>query len=267
MLILLNILDLFVCMLAVAMLSMMVFYWVIATWIHETIQMLYFVFLEATGFATCLLSSARCISLYAPFYKVKGCYLAFAVACVISYTLLREMVLARVVNRSTYYATVLPMVHMGLLQTEIGMMILVVLVTNVSSILKLLRSEKTAQPEQRPNRATQSRKNSVHATTTVAILSVFYCLLHGLYLTSGILYFFCRVDLDNGSWFLYFGLFYAAPLNSAINPLIYLLRKKEMKKYLKELTIRSLNSFGMIQQEKQNTEQMVMVDKPEVSPR
>ena len=230
-------------------------YWRISRWIHETVQMLYFVFLESTGFATCLLSSARCISLYWPFYKVKGHYIAFSAVAVISYTLSREMVMARIVDRDTYYMTGLSKIHMGILQTEIGLMILVVLVTNVCSILKL---------QLKPNtyKTAQSGRNNIQATTTVAILSVFYCFLHGFYLVTGVLYFFCGHDLNNGSWLLYFGIFYAAPLNSAVNPLIYLLRKRDMKKYLKGITrstLRSMSSIRNIPDEKQNVEHVMVI--------
>ena len=244
------------------MLGMMVVYWKIPRWIHETVQMLYFVFLETTGFATCLLSAARCISLYAPFYRVKGHYIAFAATFVISYTLLREMVLARAVDRRTYYVTGLSLVHMGILQSEIGLMIVVVLVLNVSSMTMLLMKSK---------RAAQSRKNSVHATITVAILSFFYCVLHSCYLITGILYFFYGYNLNNGSWFLYFGIFYAAPLNSAINPFIYLLRKKDMNRYLKHFAKTTVGSIAsstrkkVTHQEKETTDHKAMVTKKEVT--
>ena len=235
------------------MLGMMVKYWRISEWVHETVQMLYFVFLEATGFATCLLSSARCISLCWPFYNVKGHYIAFSAVLVLSYTLSREMVMARIVDRETYYLKGLSKIHMGILQSEIGLMILVVLLTNICSILKL---------RFKPNKTAQSSRNNIQATTTVAILSVFYCFLHGCYLVTGILYFFCGHDLNNGSWLLYFGIFYAAPLNSAINPLIYMLRKRDMKRYLKGFTrstLRSMSSSRKISEEKQNVERLMVI--------
>ena len=223
-LMLLNTLDLMVCVTGVIQMGMMVVYWKIPGVAHETFGSLYFIFLEATGFATCLLSITRCISLYAPFYSVKGRAVALAATLFIGYTIIREITLVRLVNRPTYDKNGLLKIHIGILLGEIGVMIVVALMANVICIAKILIKPLL-------DVTLRSRSTGVHATVTVIILSGFFCILNVFYLITEILYFYKEVKLSE-SIILYFGIFYAVPLNSAVNPLIYLLRKKEMRKYL-----------------------------------
>jgi hypothetical protein len=201
--------------------GMMVVYWQIPELAHETFGSLYFIFLEATGFATCLLSTTRCISLNAPFYSVRGKAVALAATLFIGYTVVREVTLVRIVDRATYLENGLMKIQIGVVLSEIGLMIVVAMLANVISISKILL---------RPDAVVRSRSAGIQATVTVVILSGFFCVLNIFYLITEILYFYFGVSL-NKSIVLYFGIFYAVPLNSAINPLIYLLRKKEMRRY------------------------------------
>ena len=224
-LMLLNTLDLMVCVTGVIQMGMMVVYWKIPGVAHETFGSLYFVFLETTGFATCLLSTTRCISLYAPFYSVKGRAVALAGVLFFGYTIIREITLVRIVNRATYHENGLPKIHIGILLGEISVMILVALLANTISVVKI-----TVQPD--VAKRTQSRGISNKATVTVLILSGFYCFLNTFYVVTEILYFYRGVKFSQ-SIVLYFGIFYAVPLNSVINPMIYLLRKREMRQFLR----------------------------------
>ena len=61
----------------------------------------------------------------------------------------------------------------------------------------------------------------------------FFCVLNTFYLVTEVMYFYLGVPLSADNIVLYSGIYYSIPLNSAINPLIYLLRKKEMRKYLR----------------------------------
>ena len=221
---LLKSLELMVCVTGATQLGMMVLYWQIPALAHETFNSLYFVFLEATGFATCLLSITRCLSLYVPFYKVNRHFVTLSGVIFVGYTLIREIALVRLVNRETYLRKGLLKIHIGLLLGEIGLMIVVVLVANTVSVLKLL-----LQPDM--VKRSRTRTAGVHATVTVVILSGFFCFLNAFYLVTEILYFYYSVTF-NENIVLYFGIFYAVPLNSCSNPLIYLLRKREMRQFL-----------------------------------
>ena len=255
-LMLLNALDLMVCLTAGIQLGMMVVYYKVPAVAHETFNSLYFIFLEATGFATCLLSTTRCISLCAPFYSVQGKAVGLAATLFISYTLVREVTLVRIVDRTIYLTNGLTKIHIGVLLGEIGLMIAVAMLANIICVVKILL---------KPDVAVRSRSAGVQATITVVILSGFFCVLNVFYLVTEALYFYFNVRLSD-SPVLYFGIFYAVPLNSFANPLIYLLRKKEMRRYLmnpikplksRKFTLgtpspsmgtvltRSTNSFGM----------------------
>ena len=221
---LLNSLDLMVCVTGSIQLGMMVVYWEIPGIAHETFNSLYFVFLEATGFATCLLSVTRCLSLCVPFYKVKREFVVLSGLIFIGYTVVREVVLVRIVKRETYLEKELLKIHIGMLLAEVGLMILVALMANTISVMKI-----ALQPD--VVKRSRSRSAGVRATVTVLILSGFFCFLNTFFLVTEVLYFYFRVRFSQ-SVLIYFGIFYAVPLNSVMNPLIYLLRKREMRQFL-----------------------------------
>ena len=114
--------------------------------------------------------------------------------------------------------------HMGLIMFEAGLMILLVIVANAACTTKVLR--KTGE-------AVKSRDACVRATVTVIILSCCFCVMNGAWLSAMIMTVFVPgFQQLNANFFLYVGLLYAVPLNSALNPLIYFVRKREMRIFL-----------------------------------
>ena len=214
-LMLLNVLDLLVCLTGVVLQSLLV-----TSNRSRAVQMLNFAFVEATGFATCLLSITRCIRIYAPFFKVRGRAAAISLGIFMTYCLIKEIGVVQIyinIAGSHKFEGTFNMVHCIVGLTEIGLMVVVVLCSSLAFMYKLDR---------------ENGQNTTfrHATITVAILSASFCVLNCFFIVTMILHFFIHNHMHNIA--LIFGNYFAVPLNSATNPLIYFLRKKHMRDFL-----------------------------------
>ena len=210
---LLNVLDLLVCLTGVVLQSLL-----ITTKRSRTIQELNFAFIEATGFATSLLSVTKCIRIYAPFFKVRGRVAAISLGIFMTYCLIKEIGVVQIymsIAGSHKFEGTFNTVHCAVGLTELGLMVLVIMMSNIACMYKLL--EENGQDS-----------TFRHATITVAILSASFCVLNCFFIVTMILHFF----IHNHNIALIFGNYFAAPLNSATNPLIYFLRKKHMRDFL-----------------------------------
>ena len=191
--------------------------------IKEIIQVIYLIFTESTGFTTCLLSATRCVNITLPFYKINEIGVTITTGVFIGYVLMREITLGFILEREIYWRIFAENVHLSIILGDIGLMIAVTLIVNLISMFKLLLS-KDKIPD-------QSRAASVKATITVAILSVLFCVFNAFFMIGNAL----ALNKRAQGFLAYFGIFYAITCNSAINPLIYLIRKKEMKEYILSL--------------------------------
>jgi len=131
--------------------------------------------------------------------------------------------MVKVIARTTYNTHVATS-HMSVIIGELTLIILLVIATNLTCVLKIRISD----PQ-----IVKTRKSCVHATLTVLILSTVFCFFNVLYVTALVQYFYLHREL--ASFDMYLGLFYAIPLNSAVNPAVYLVRNSDMRRYLKEI--------------------------------
>ena len=212
----LNCLDICVCFTALMQQIMrqsseMAAFWVI---IQGILESLYMVSIEGTGFTTLLLSVTRCLSVSLPWYNIKGFYVAMSAVLFISYATVREISFWIIMLTDINHYN--PKVHVALNLGGIGLMIILVLVSNFISIMNIT---KIANINER------SRETGFQATVTVAILSAVFSLLNISHVLSVVIHFYYLGQ----NIILKFGIFYAVPLNSALNPLIYFLRNKEMR--------------------------------------
>ena len=110
-------------------------------------------------------------------------------------------------------------------QSLLGLLVMLVIVANLLSVSTLLKSGSIAE---------QSREAGFQATLTIVILSVLFCVFNTAYCVSFVIHVYSEKPI-NDDVALWFGAFYAVPINSALNPMIYFWRKEEMKGYLMNL--------------------------------
>ena len=199
----------------------------------EVVEVAYFVFLECSASVTLLLAVARFLSLYFPFYEVKTRNIAFSLGTFCLYSVVKGGVflLYRTTagKESEIWRSSLR-VHNIMIVAFLFLIITVVLAVNLLTIRKLIFSanEMTSSAAQPPS--TQTNK---HATITILILSGLFCFFNLLY--SAVLCSSIRGTKKLISFnpsLLYAVIYTAIPVNSALNPVIYFCRKREMRNFL-----------------------------------
>ena len=186
---------------------------------------------EGTAFATCILSVCRSIKLWFPFYSINGKLLAFLSATFYLYLGLREMV-------GLYYThlNIQDETHMGWdsLRDVVDYLVLVIMsailsvvaVSNVLCIWTLINRKVAHRNNEGPVRTNRD------ATITIIIVSSFFLFFNMVDLISA------WVEPPPGPAIFNFGEWLAVPLNSALNPVVYFLRKEAMRQHVKNLICR-----------------------------
>ena len=242
-LILLNSLDLSVCLLT--LIDVIVRTWIIDQQFvviePKTIEaildsILYFVFTESTALATCLLSVTRAISLSFPFYSVNEKVVKFGTVLSFVYIILKQGTLLglqlsfhskdKVDEGEEFYADISKII------TFITLIILVVIVLISNSLTgyKLLfcRDEAIIQ-------GTNTRRAGI----TVFILSSLFIVTNILYIAvGGIMIVFSEElpelkETDPKVLLMQAVMQFSVPINSACNPIVYFCRKANMRAYIK----------------------------------
>ena len=195
---------------------------------------------ETSGFATCLLGVTRVISVCFPFYQINRKVLNIAKATFIGLEVVRAIL-------RTYFSADLSEKEITLIlygKIEYTVMIVLltmfILVNTTSTILlswKLLTDVKVDSNDNLNQGQYTARRNKVRATVTVLIVSGFFLVLNIFFCTALYLETFVgRYGVSTEVFvFTIIAVWLAIPLNSALNPLIFFLRKREMREYVKQL--------------------------------
>ena len=173
---------------------------------------------EITGFMTVVLSVSRTIQLCQPFYQIDGKAIAFSFLLFAGYIITKGAIFYYLYYDGVNYKV---SVAVGLV-----LMIVTVIIANTISAVKLLEVNELGNG--------MVSETSKHATVTVLILSIVFCVANSVWV--GIVV--GQIILDKDS--LVFEMLNAiplilVPLNSAINPAIYFWRKRAMREYAREL--------------------------------
>ena len=197
--------------------------------------------IESTAFATCLLSVTRTVLLCFPFYSIcrKTVGMAGLVFCVLEVLrfLLRLYFYYLWDSAPAFYVNTL---DNGIMIVFLSVVILINLVSCILSSWKLRNRRKNLRvapvnDDKHAPRANAKQK----ATVTILLLSVLFCFFNTIYCITWYFTIFRRfVNLLNivPVMMLYRVCFWLSiPLNSAINPIIYLIRKKDMRRYIKDI--------------------------------
>ena len=184
------------------------------------IVVLYILLIDGTAFVTCLLSVTRAIDIVFPFYHIRGKLLVIlGIVVFVMMTFLQ-------------FSCVLAKIH-GLLYARILLSLLVMLTVLFATILVVY---KLATADLQGAAEIVSRNNR-KASWTVVILSVLFLVFNSILL--GVT-FFAFTDLagiindERYQSLTFYGLFLAIPLNSSINPIVYLTRRSDMRQYFKQ---------------------------------
>ena len=225
--ILLNSIDLLVCFSALASF----FYAVLGENVMAYQLGLWFHFLlAATAFVTCLLSVTRTISLVYPFYEIKKKAIVLATAI---YGL--TLIFSRLMRPSLQdlYSNDLLIKAANIYHiSEMTLIIFIVIISLISSVVKLQSGD---------NNLANSDPARRHATITIIIISGFFCAVNIAYLICVVVISFGGTAIWKDKTALSIAVSYSTyvgiPLNSTINPIIYFIRKKQIRDYVKSTCI------------------------------
>lgn len=190
--------------------------------------------IESTGFATCLLGVTRVIAVCFPFHQINGKALNVAIAIFIGQAIFMALL------RFYFFYVDFSKIHIHAGLDSSAMMILLtifIVINTTSSILLSWKLQKDVTRVGHDIQESATRKTKMRATVTVLIVSGFFLFLNIFF---GIaLYLLMYVGTDglttNEYVFAVMAIWLAIPLNSAVNPLIFFLRKREMREYVTQL--------------------------------
>ena len=189
--------------------------------------------IETTGFVTCLLGITRAISVCYPFYQMMGKILNAITGAYLGQVIFRALL------RFYFFYVDTSKLNFYIEFDNAVMIVLLtvfILVNTTSSALlswKLLAKKDPNSPTNQESMMRSKRR----ATITVLILSACFLIFNAIF---GVcLYVMHFVDEEKGSPSLRFlgefSVWLAIPLNSALNPLIFFCRRREMREYLQQL--------------------------------
>ena len=198
------------------------------------IAIFYLLLIDGTAYVTCLLSVTRAIGIVHPFYQLRGklfVVLGIIVFVVIELLQLALLLVGLGINRVIY------LTYFRLLISLLVM--LIVLCATILAVYKLTKADLQGATE-------NVSRNNRKATWTVVILSVLFLVFNTI--VFGVtLYFFAnfRNVIYQARLYslVFYGLFLAIPLNSSINPIVYLTRRSDMRQYLKQRSQKFYSHF------------------------
>ena len=182
-------------------------------------QMMY----EGTAFATCILSVCRCLKLWCPFYQLNGKLLGVFTAAFYLYLGMRE-------SAGLYYAYLFVQdnTHVGwkslhnvvdfLVLGSISGILSVVAISNVLCVWTLISGKVADRGPAKRNK---------DATVTIIIVSTLFLFFN----MASIIPAWAWAESDGPVY--KFGEWLAIPINSALNPVVYFLRRKTMRQHVK----------------------------------
>ena len=222
-LMLLNSVDLLLCICATLLTAILSYYGGTYTE-YLVIAMLfiaipYFLLIDGTAYVTCLLSVTRAIGIVSPFYQIRGKLLV--VLGIIVFVVIEVLQMAFVTAVSV--PGMFWLVYFRLLVSLLVM--LTVMCATIVAVYKLTRADLQGATE-------NVSRNNRKATWTVVILSALFLLFNTIFFGVSLA---VSQDPSRGAGAqIFYVLFLAIPLNSSINPIIYLTRRGDMRRFYKD---------------------------------
>ena len=192
--------------------------------VRVIVKFIYRTVVEGTAFVTCVLSVTRTIKFCFVFFKVRKKFVTMSVIGFFIYLIIREIVQAYF----QYYVYMKEPkqgydIELGnwIRGIEIFIVIVILLICNTMAVAKLtLKKNETGEVD-------REAKLKKRATVTVIILSILFTTFNSMLLTAIVLETVVKKDL---SWD--FMLWYSIPMNSAVNPIVYIVRIEPMRRHI-----------------------------------
>ena len=182
--------------------------------VHSVCLGIFVVANQTTGFITCLLSVIRAISIIRPRHQLN---VKVLVGAMTTYSIMMLYLNLKFFEKDITTTIVHFSIYTGLF--------IVVIFSNILCIIKLAHSKVASWKRD--------------ATITMGILSAVYCVFNiGFQVYYGLFLFKCGLDRDIVCTLPIFegiSIFILLPMNSASNPVVYFLRNREMRRYLKNV--------------------------------
>ena len=192
--------------------------------------LLYIILIDGTAYATCLLSVTRAIGIAFPFYQIKGRVLVKV--GIIVFVIIQLIGIATLIASISSGSTETVLILMFFLMTRVAttsLIILVVVSATAVAVYKLTRKDILGSAE-------SVDRGNIKATWTVVILSTLFFVFNSILL--GVMVNGYRYLNDLSETYPYsltfFGVFFAIPLNSTLNPIVYLTRRSDMRHFFKQ---------------------------------
>ena len=199
------------------------------------------IFVTATGYATCLLSVTRTISLLNPFSKINGKFIVATNCIFLLYLILTKLVIAYVAHADS------PLLDVSHYLAAVEMSVTIATVT----ICCLLCSYKLISSNSALGLRSNLSPANRHGTVTIIIISVLFCVVHLCYLLTNVIWYHILGVYRSNEHFSQVLLllkelssFVGIPFNSAVNPIIYITRKSDMRRYVRTTWVFKCCSSG-----------------------
>jgi hypothetical protein len=183
---------------------------------------------DCTGFSTCLVSVTRTIKVCQPFFLIKGAWTSASFIAFLLFSFIREFI-------CRYYVYIKPVNN--IMNVRKYYSIIYSSGTAACTIAIVASSLLAAYWLSGKDRANgRISKNNRYATVTILILSAVFFALNTVFVSAALISFCVRLEVIEDSHYLLayrdsvFSL--SQCLNSIINPMIYLARKQEMRKFV-----------------------------------
>ena len=179
--------------------------------------------IQGTGLATVLISVCRAIMICRPFdHNIRGCRMS--VVTIMMYVVGFGVEISDAVVNETCTSETFDKFRDYKRSYYIICLLVTVPIILTANILTMTVLKKT-------RKESDNDFMSIRPTVTILILSTIFCFISVLVLVHLVLL-VARVKDDN---FTIFFFFYGVPLNSALNPLVYITRNKEMQLFIRSL--------------------------------
>ena len=197
---------------------------------------------ESTAFATCVQSVTRTISLCFPFYLIQKKALTIAAITFLVQEVFRYVLRFYIYNRRVSDVELYRRYDSVAMIALLSIVILTNLFSSMLSVWKLSGSRRKLRIAPANGNVAHRTKTNQKATVTILIISILFCFFNAIFCIT--MYFETiegrdthRLDTSPTLLLVLYGFSFglAVPLNSAINPIIYFTRKREMTKYIQEL--------------------------------